>query len=89
MAIAVCAKDEEADGTFCQTQGNLPATCQPTGREGDRDDQSHPTRLGELFPDRAFESMLLEDPRLGRKEDSASFDAGQITQRPGLETVEY
>jgi hypothetical protein len=88
MATAICAQAEKADGTFCQAQGDLPTTRQPTGREGDRDDQSHPAWLGELFPDRAFESMLLEDPRLGRKEDSASSDAGQIAQRPGLETVE-
>ena len=88
MATAICAEAEKADGTFCQAQGNLPAQRQPACREGDRDDQSHPTRLGELFPDRAFGSMLLEDPKLGREEDSASFDARQIAQRPGLETVE-
>ena len=26
---------EEADGTVCQAQGNLPATRQPTGSDGD------------------------------------------------------
>ena len=88
MATAICAQAEKADGTFCQAQGNLSAKRQPIRRDGDRDDQFHPTWLGELLPDWAFGSMLLEDPRLGRKEDSAAFDAGQIAQRPGLETVE-
>ena len=73
---------------FGQAQGNLPTTRPPTGREGDGDDQSHPTRWGELFPDRAFGSRLLEDPRRGRKGDPASSDAGPMAPRPGLETVE-
>ena len=88
MATAICAQAEEADGTFCQAQGSLPAKRQPTSGEGDRGDHSHPTGLGELLPDRAFGSVLLEDPRLGRKEGPASSDAVQIAQRQGLETVE-
>src|SRR6516164_3770550 len=75
-------------GANCQAQGNLPATHQPTGGQDGRDDQSHPPGLGELFPDRAFESMLREDQRLGRNEDPTSSDAVSVTQRKGLEPVE-
>lgn len=88
MATAICAQAEEANGTFCQAQGSLPAPHQSTGGQVGRDDQSHPPGLGELFPDRAFESMLREDQRLARNEDPTSYDAISVTQRQGLETVE-
>jgi len=45
-------------------------------------------RTGELFSDRAFDSMLFEDQRLGRNEDPAASDALQTAQRQGMETVE-
>jgi hypothetical protein len=88
MTIAICAQTEEAEGTFCHAQGNFPATRQPLGGRGDQDHPSQAPGLGELFPDRAFESMFLDDSSLGRSEDPASSDAVSVTQSQGLETVE-
>jgi len=88
MATAICAQAAEAEGTFCRAQGNLPAACQPASGRGDGDNQSHPTGVGELFPDWVLESMLLVGSRLGRSEDTASSDAVPARQRQGLEEVE-
>jgi hypothetical protein len=44
--------------------------------------------MGELFPDRRFESMFLDGQTMGREEDPAATDACQRTQGHGLEAVE-
>jgi len=45
---------------------------------GDRNDQSHPMRLGPLLRDRSFEPVLLVRPILGRNEDTATL--GQVAR---------
>jgi RNA-directed DNA polymerase len=61
---------------------------QPASGEGDRRDQSDPTRVGELLSSGAFESMFLHGQALGGKEGPAASDAIQATFGYGLETVE-
>jgi hypothetical protein len=77
---------EEAEGTICQAQGNLPATRKPLGGRGDH--QSHPPGLGELTPDLAFESMSLDDSSLDKSKDPASSDGVSLPRSQVLETVE-
>src|SRR5580658_10319414 len=88
MAGLLCAEAEEADRVVCQAQRDLPTECQSARGEGDRDDPTGPTWLGELFPDRRFESMFLGGRTMGREEDPAASDASQRTQGHGLEAVE-
>jgi len=58
----VSAPDEEAYGTVASAQGRGPESSFPTGRSGDRVDQSDFARLGELLCDRSLESVLFVHP---------------------------
>jgi RNA-directed DNA polymerase len=88
VAAAVYAKAEEANGGAGEAQGHFLATCEPTGGEGDRDDQPNSSRVGELLCGRACGKMLHVYQRLGGKEDSATSDACAEVQGVRLEAME-
>jgi hypothetical protein len=82
VATALYAKAEKAYGTFAKTQGGVPKTPVPTGRSSSIFDQPDFTGLGELLCGWEFESVLQLRSRLGRKEDTATFNA--IPKAKGL-----
>src|SRR6266851_8427764 len=71
-----------------EAQGHFLATCEPTGGEGDREDQPNSSRVGELLCGRACGKMLHVYQRLGGKEDSATSDACAEVQGVRLEAME-
>ena len=89
IPTASYSEAEEARGAVCQAKGGVPAECKSAGSGRDRRDQSHPSRLGELLPDRQFEPLLFDGQALGGAEDSAAHDERPAAPRDGLETVEY
>src|SRR5450755_1797993 len=66
MDAAVIAERQEADGLARQAQRDFPDLSFPAGGRGDRQDQSDPTRLGEVLRDRPLESVFLLYPKLGK-----------------------
>ena len=88
MATALYAEAEKANGTFAKTQGGVPKTSVPTGRPHSSFDQPDSTGLGELLRGWEFESVLQLRSRLGRKENTATFDAIPKTKGLRLAAVE-
>jgi len=88
MDAAAIAEKQEADGLTSQAERDLPGVSFAARGWGDRKDQSHSARLGEVLRDRPLESVLLVHPKLGRDEDSASSGAGVSASRPWVETME-
>src|ERR1035438_2329495 len=89
MASLLRAQAEKADSAGGKAEGDLPTKCQPSGKRGDRADQSDCTGLGELFCHRRLESMLFVCSKLGGKEDSVASDACPGALGFRLATVEY
>src|SRR4051794_36555024 len=88
MDAAAIAEKQEADGLTGQAERDLPGISFAARGWGDRKDQSHSARLGEVLRDRSLESVLLVYPKLGRDEDSAPSGAGVPASRPWVETME-
>src|SRR3954470_693628 len=88
MDATVIAKRQETDGLAGQAQGDLRSLAFSAGGRGDRQDQSNPTRMGEVLRGGPLQSVLLIRPRLGREEDSAPSGSGVSAPRFRLEAVE-
>ena len=63
-------------------QDNLPKLSISACGGVDRNDQSNPTRLGAILCGGPFESLLLDDPKLGGEEDPTPL--GPSPTAPGL-----
>src|SRR5215471_3739103 len=88
MDAAVIAEKQETGGFARQAQGDFPGFSVSASGEGDGEDQSDPTRLGEILRDRPLESVFLVYPALGREEDSASLGSGVPASGLRLEAME-
>jgi hypothetical protein len=89
VATLLRALAEKANSAVGKAERSVSPKCQSARGAGDRADQSHPTRLGELLCGRRFESMLFVCQRLGTEEGSAASDASPGARWLRLETVEY
>src|SRR4030095_12774215 len=76
---------EEADGAVAHAQADFPQPSVPANQRGDCENQPDAAWLGAVLCRRPFEPVLLVHSRLGRKEDSAPFGAGQSASRFWLE----
>jgi|HubBroStandDraft_4_1064222.scaffolds.fasta_scaffold00091_8 hypothetical protein len=69
----------------------FPGTCEPIARKGDREEQLHSSRVGELLCNEACREMFHVYQRLGRGEEAKKiekiFDACAETQGIWLEAV--
>jgi hypothetical protein len=77
----------KADGAPAHAQADFPQSSVPANQRGDCENQPV-AWLGVVVCRRPFEPVLLVHSRLGRKEDSAPFGAGQPASRFRLEAVE-
>jgi len=82
-------KQKKRNSAVGKAERGVSPKCQSARGAGDRADQPHPARLGELLCGRRFESLLFVCPRLGREEGSTTSDASPGTKGLRLETVEY
>src|SRR5688572_10982603 len=79
---------EKADGAPALAQADFSKPSVPANQRGDCDNQPDSAWLGAVLCGRPFEPVLLVHSRLGRKEDSAPFGAGQPASRFWLEAME-
>ena len=68
MDTATNAATEKADAATTQAQGDLSALSVSAGGRGDREDQSDPTRLGQLLRQRPIESVFLLHQKMGKRD---------------------
>src|SRR4029077_21077690 len=78
----------KADGAVAHAQAGFPQPSVPAHQRGDCKNQPDAAGLGTILCRWPLEPMLLLHSRLGRKEDSAPFGAGQSASRFWLEAVE-
>src|SRR5438034_8772712 len=89
MDAALYPAWEKADGAPAHAQADLPQSSVPANQRGDCENQPDAAWLGAVLCRRPFEPVLLVHSRLGRKEDSAPFGAGQSASRFWLGAVEH
>src|SRR5262245_3571647 len=77
----------QADGVAAHAQADFPQPSVPAHQRGDCENQSDAAWVGAVLCRRPFEPMLLVHSRLGRKEDSAPYGAGQSASRFWVEAV--
>ena len=82
------AEGEETDGPATEAQRGFPKLSLPTGRPGDRTDQSDPAWLGAVLCFWALQPVFLVHSLLGRKEDPAPLGESATTPGLWLEAVE-